>query len=391
MSYEVEIVEGKWRCEVCSRENRGSQMVCQGCGKTRGNEKFYLDDNNAPVITDKKVIEKALAGPDWVCNYCDTSNAFRVKVCKQCGASKDGVHKRVYEEKQTRRTSLDKNNGSHPYQYNLVDNIVNNLGIVKKNGIIGTIVMALMFVLFCGALFYSCNFRTEPVTITGLSWNRVIYVEQNTKFREQAWESFVPIDAIIISKESKIYDYKKVVDHYKTETYKESYQVKVGTTRVHVGTTNLGNGMFANKYENRPVYETRYRTKTRDVPVYREEPIYRNYVTYDIWRWVETRHCESSGTQDTVPQWPESVLGSFERFGRRTEAYVIYLRREQDKDPVNVTYSTSNYGEFNQWKVGMRAIANMYWSGSVSKLEKFGDVEESDFSERKKGSKELDV
>src|ERR1051326_2575230 len=80
------IREGKWRCTYCDAMNRGRDMKCVGCGATREQDVEFIYDENAPEVTDEAQLQAALAGPEWICETCGTSNANAREQCKQCGA-----------------------------------------------------------------------------------------------------------------------------------------------------------------------------------------------------------------------------------------------------------------------------------------------------------------
>ena len=69
-----------------------------------------------------------------------------------------------------------------------------------------------------------------------------------------------------------------------------------------------------------PIYETRYRTETREEPVYEEQPIYDTLYTYEIERWTVDR-TESTSGSDANPVWP--TLDADERAGAQRELYEV--------------------------------------------------------------------
>ena len=83
------IREGRWDCQYCGNiGNLGRHRNCQNCGHSRPEgTKFYLADDSE--VTDKKLQRQALVGPDWICEYCRTSNAVDIAVCGSCGAARD--------------------------------------------------------------------------------------------------------------------------------------------------------------------------------------------------------------------------------------------------------------------------------------------------------------
>jgi hypothetical protein len=83
------IREGRWDCSSCETVGiRGRHTTCQGCGKSRPEGvRFYLPAGE-PAVTDRAAIQRARAGPDWVCEFCGGSNRATRASCTQCGAEK---------------------------------------------------------------------------------------------------------------------------------------------------------------------------------------------------------------------------------------------------------------------------------------------------------------
>src|SRR5688572_14519587 len=93
------IREGAWDCPHCGRKgNRGPEKYCGGCGAPRGEDvQFYLPAD-APEVTEAKALERAKAGPDWTCSFCEADNPSTNAFCSSCGAGRDGSKPREIVE-----------------------------------------------------------------------------------------------------------------------------------------------------------------------------------------------------------------------------------------------------------------------------------------------------
>src|SRR5687768_5192204 len=91
--------EGRWDCQRCGSTGLyGRQQICPGCGSPRPEGiKFYMTDD-APMITEQKVIEQAKAGADWICQYCGASNNALAVKCQQCEAQKGEARSQKVQE-----------------------------------------------------------------------------------------------------------------------------------------------------------------------------------------------------------------------------------------------------------------------------------------------------
>jgi len=91
------IVMGYWDCEFCGKKHvLGTLRECPGCGRPRGNVKFYMDSNNKVYLTPEQSKDKG-NGEDWYCDFCNTLNSNEDYLCKSCGASRQHDSKTYYK------------------------------------------------------------------------------------------------------------------------------------------------------------------------------------------------------------------------------------------------------------------------------------------------------
>jgi hypothetical protein len=275
------IREGRWRCPYCSGVNRGADLACKGCGATRDKDvRFFLEDE-APEVTDERLLAQARAGADWLCLFCQTSNPPANAACANCGAEKGKAPSR-----ETREIPL----RASPAPAAAPRTAPRRLGLLAALGL-------LLVLGFCGfGILRALRTTEQPVTVAGFEWERSIEIEAYRTVREEAWEGELPSGARPVSTSRQVH-------HTERE--------RTGTRRVKTGTRDLGNGFFEDVYAEEPVYS--------------ERPVYRTRVRFDIERWVHERTERASG-HDQSPAWPSAAKRSQEREGARAESYFVLLR-----------------------------------------------------------------
>jgi hypothetical protein len=85
------IREARWDCQYCGTTGiLGRHQACSKCGRSRpAGTKFYLAEDEE--VADQKLVEKAAIGPDWVCEFCSSSNPADVSVCQSCHAPREAT------------------------------------------------------------------------------------------------------------------------------------------------------------------------------------------------------------------------------------------------------------------------------------------------------------
>lgn len=381
------IREGRWDCTYCSTSGiLGRQTTCPNCSRTRPEgTKFYLPEN-APVVSNTTLLEQAKAGPDWICNFCASSNSASESSCNSCGHSREGDshtqkvidydlgqeprHGDNYSgsEEDSRPDSNQQDGEGEEVTSNAFENTKENLLAIFSNvknfdwyenwywpvGLIST----LLFVMLLWGFFHT---RTVDLTVTGVQWERTIPVEVYKTFEDQGWS--VPPGGREQSSRQKIHHYDQVFDHYETKTRQVSERVKVGTRTYTCGSRDLGNGFFEDIECEEDIYETRYHTETYQEAVTRDEPRYQTWYTYEIERWVHARTEKSSGNNHEV-YWPEYELAKNERVGYKTESYVVYF-----VDSEAETYSKAmSYNEWTTFKKNSQYQAEVNAFGQIKEI-----------------------
>ena len=322
------IREGKWKCEYCEAVNLGRDMKCGSCGAVRGEHvKFFLEDD-AGEVTDDGLASLAKGGADWHCDFCGTDNRAAAAVCRQCGASKEGMKSR--EETMTPQND--------PPEAKPVSSAVNPVG-KKRAPVIPVAIGVIAVIIAAAAGFFLLKGKEAALVLDKGEWVREIAVEHREWVEYTDWEDDVPADAVI-------YD--------SWEEQRGTEKVQTGTERVVVGTKDKGNGFFEDIYEDKPVYEDR--------------PVYDRKVRYELYEWTQYREVTAEGTADDRPVWPDPGLTSGDREGNRTESAVLYFHStDPDLEGKIFTYDGFSPEEIMAHSIGDTYNAVIYGS----KIRKF--------------------
>lgn len=350
------IREGAWDCPHCGRKrNRGPEKYCGGCGAPRGEDvPFYLPED-ARVVADEAELQRAKAGPDWTCNFCEADNPSTNAFCSSCGASKDGAPARPVVEHRT-----DAAPAPPPQPLQAAPPPPGKQRVLTRGCGIGCLGLVLL-VLFFGWLGRP---REKTLTVAGFGWERAVEVEEMRTVQEEGWQDALPAGARSLSSSREIRRYNKVQIGTETKTRTVTERVQTGTERVKVGERDLGNGYFEDIYEDRPVYEEQSREETYEEPVYREDPVYGVKVRYEVDKWVKVRDAKLAG-DDRSPRWPEPELRVNERMGKRAESYVVRL---VGPDGKSYTYKPPNETDWRSFEPGREYKAMVRRSGEIERI-----------------------
>lgn len=372
-------IEGYWDCPVCrTTAIKGRYKECPNCGKPRGEDtKFYMIEKNNYV--DDSVVEK---GPDWMCDYCNSYNPFSVNFCLRCGSpkkeSKDDYftiqkrHKEIQKDTQSNSASDSIKTSKSDQTFDSTENSNSPLNsfldffrgipgaivdfLTEYRNILIGIVSVLAIIGIFTFIFYP---RQDTLEVTGVNWERSIEIEEYKTVRESDW--ILPPGARLIYCQDEYYGTEQVFDHNETVTEQKSERYVSGRKPVVKGYKDLGNGYFEEVTEYEDIYDTRYYTVTKEVPVYKNVDVYKTKYYYDIDRWVHKTTLYESGINN--PFWPEVNLSSNERTGSKCETYTITGINKKNKTK---TYSTS-YTLWNDVKVGDTIYVTIV-AGTITKI-----------------------
>lgn len=328
------LIMAYWDCKWCQTTGiPGDKRECPNCSRPRGDVKFYMKNNlegrtyseaerNGLEYVEEEKAQTINRNADWYCPYCDSLNSAGASVCKGCGATIEDSEKNYFDiqadlkeqEQQAAPPPLPEKKRS-----------------LLKPILIGLGILAVLLLIF--------RPRTKEGSVTKVSWQREIGIEQNNYVAENDWT--LPNGADLVSTQSEIHHYDQVLDHYESREVQRSREVLDHYETIYT-TKDLGNGYFEEESYQEPVYKTEYYTETVQEPIYVSVPRYQTKYYYNIWRWQECRSVSDSGTGHTE-KWPEFTLGDKEREGQHRENYTITVRTEDEEK----TYRIASY---NIWQ-----------------------------------------
>ena len=332
------LVMGYWDCPYCDTKGvRGDQAVCPGCGRPRGEVKFYMkgqaqnEERRADQVGDIEYVDEEKAkyinrNPDWYCSFCETLNSDNADTCRSCGASRQDSEANYFEmlrKKQQREAAR-------------VQTAVQEK---PKRSRFPLILIALVLVIVGIFTYMNSNSTRGDYRISAVSWERVISVEKNTLCHESGWT--VPDGGEVTDRRSEIHHYDTVIDHYETVEVQRSRRV-LDHYETYYTYEDLGNGYYDQVEHQRPVYETEYYTETEQQPVYRQVARYQTKYYYDIWRWIEDRQARASG-EDHSAYWPDPQLGADEREAGRAAVYRISVTDTKNDSTARYRLSEADW------------------------------------------------
>jgi hypothetical protein len=339
---------GRWDCKTCGHKgNLGPTRECEKCGAARpGDVKFYLP-SDAEIVTDAEEIKEAKSGADWICAFCDSTNATLIEDCENCGASKSDSEKKV----KTQRYSLNEVPRSTEDAENLEKKEVEKAPIpppkvqdvppekkpliTKKHIFIALgFVGSMLLIILMGFIFQ----KDINVEIVEISWKRTLDIEEYMLVEESDWS--IPSGGTYISESEEIHHYNQV--QVGTETVYEDVEVAVGEESYVCGQEDMGNGYFEDVYCTETIYETQ--TESHEEPVYEDVPVYDTYYTYSIWRWMFIYSLDELG-YDNNAFWPVFVNDDeYIRVGDSIEFYQIIVEDKKNKKHEEEL-------EYKDWKI----------------------------------------
>ncbi len=346
------IREGKWDCKTCGRTgNRGPDSYCGSCGSTRPDDvQFYLPED-APEVTDEKLLAEANSGADWKCSYCSTQNNALDNFCVSCGNNRNEAQGDAsMQEKEIRFDAVNDTPAQPDEKKSSL--LSRKLKIALITGAVSVIILFILIMLS----------STVNLTVTGFEYTAKVLYQEYKMVTEEDWS--LPVSAQKLGESRAIHHYDKVPDGSETKT--REVQVKTREEKVKVGTKDMGNGYFKDIYENRPVYETRKETysETR----YKDVPVYQTKYKYKMMKWVPGQPYEFKGnTKDTSFALKDEELKKYpDKFKDvKTEA-VYFISVKDEKGEIHkddVKYETWLKTSLNSTITGEESMVFGFFQG----------------------------
>lgn len=334
--------EGRWDCQYCATTGiLGRHKVCPNCAKSRPEgTKFYLPEDEQ-VVDSTTLKEQASLGPDWICEFCSSSNPSNLEVCRHCNAPREGGGPQQAVKEYALGAAPRSGDMTLPDPHEKYRAARPPAKKERPRWLLPAIGVFILVICLLGGL---ALFRSDAVDVTvdEISWERSVVVEQLQTITEEDWE--LPEGGRIISQQEEIHHYDQVVVGYQTKERQVSERVQVGERIYVCGERDLGNGFFEDVECTEPVYETQQRTETYEDPVYEQVPVYATKYTFEIDRWVATRTEQVAGN-DGQAFWPELTLAPGEREGAHEEEYRVVFR-SADGERYEMTFEEEEWRTF---------------------------------------------
>jgi len=303
-----------WDCPYCGHKHiPGPTRRCPGCFWWRDRTIDFYEAPDSVVLSPAEVAR--YAGPDWICKACGAANpetgAPREQlVCGNCHTRQvdlDGGRTPLetlptgvaVERRLSRVSSGSPITGGYVRTISYTDRRI--LGAVYTLAALGLFGLGILGLNGLSTWVY----RPRPVAAQVLRrhWRVEVPIEERRPVSEGGWT--LPAGAYNVRTETRQQSTRRVQVGTKTETVKVPYEEKVGT-RTECTTVSRGDGTGERVCSEEPIYETRYRTETEEVPIYREEPVYATWYSYTIDRWQPLRTAVVEGTEN-MPRRADTV------------------------------------------------------------------------------------
>ncbi len=359
--------ELQWTCPNCTGSNPGMVKTCGQCGAPQPEDVKFEQVSNAKLRQDDEIEKHAKAGPDIHCPYCGTRNAGNAAACVQCGGDLVGGEQRqsgqvlgAYRppsDAPVKKVKCPNCGTENPETDKTCAQCGANLAtpapvgqaapprqdlpepsrpVQPQKSLPVALVIAIV-VLCCvigGALIYFLFLRTEATTgtVQNVGWERTIAIEGLGPVEHEDWRSEIPADGNLGSCESKIRFTSDQPQANSEEVCGTPYSVDTGSGVAEV------------------VQDCEYQ-------------VYAEYCAYTLMEWTVVDTVSLSGNGFT-PQWPQPTLTNDQRLGAETESYTVYFETANGSQ----TYSTQNFGEFQQYQIGTTWTLEVNTLGGVQSV-----------------------
>lgn len=357
-------IEVLWQCSVCERRgNRGlKDRYCTNCGhkKDASDGEYMPKDTSEVAALSGDDDDRARAGADRVCQYCDSLQSRLNKCCGNCGASDVEPTRSATEE--PRACTSDEPVASDAFAAPRMRSWWPKL-------VVGAAVASLTWLGYW--LFAP---RVVDAVVTGMYWKHEVAIQ---RWQVNAHDGFDPegaaFDVTPVGMRHHHYDHVHVGSH--REPYRESYtcgQSCYTTPRTRScrsnsnGTATCSSGGGDRVCHDKACYRTAYRTVQDYADVSRQ----RMYYTWRSWGWRYNRSVTKEG-RSIETFWPSdaelkpSTIADGEREqSERKESYQVVFGYDDER--VNINPSTEV--EFKRYQVHQRRKLKVNRAGSVEVL-----------------------
>lgn len=335
-----------WDCKFCGTQKLlgVTHRHCPNCGAPQDpTRRYFPKEEDMVAVANPKYV-----GADKICPACSQPNSGDSTFCIACGAdlatgkvaelqtervigtgiaeseTRQDVTKAQFDAEMAR---VKKEKAQKPVL----------LGLRKKELILisGVILLALCVVAVVFAVTYR---KTTTGTISALTWERTIDIQDFQPRADSGWHETVPGDA-----------YNRSC----SERQRSTRRVPSGSHQ-ECKDVDQGNGSF--------------KRECHTVTDYRSEPVYDQWCSYTVDRWAYKRSVKASGQGKVPPPtWPTFILSTGNgRYGGEQESthhekYTVTIR-DKDKKTHDCSYDETKWTTFD---VGQSVTLKLRLGGSA--------------------------
>jgi hypothetical protein len=365
MSYDIEML---WECSLCRhRGNRGlKDRYCGNCGhkKDASDSEYMPDDMSEAAALSGEASRLAGAGPDRVCEYCESVQNPLNRCCSNCGATSRNEPSKRYADRVDTASPVSSVVDSEPPQ-----------GIFRYRFWLHramALTVGILLVVWLGWWLFAPH--TVTTHVSALHWQHDTLIERYAVYPHEGWyPEGGALEVMPLGSRVHHYDHVHVGSHQ--ESYRDSYTCgeTCSTSPSYTTCSSNGNGTArCTKHGGNRSCSPKYcsRTAYRTVQDYRDEPRYQMWFGWRSWGWAYNRTVSRSGV--TNPIWPSDAELRPERIGDgerersdRQSSYKVTFR-EDDGDTHDIEPKSA--AEFLQYPSGKSVRLKVNHVGSVEVL-----------------------
>lgn len=294
-----------WDCPECGYAHiEGPTSRCPNCFWWRDRRVEFYEAPDSRVLTPAEA--EKYSRPDWVCKVCGAANVDRGEpleklVCGNCDSEQVNYVdlEATRPEDLTGGQEVEKVTGEWEEGFRLDPAATETEAppspqkkIIRKKLVAGGTALAI-----AGSGWGIWQIATPDVftaTIQQRHWVVAVEVQENRPVQEGGW--VLPTGAYQVQRSTRQRGTRQVQVGTRSESHEVSYREQTGTEE-KCTTRSKGNGTATRSCRDVPVYTTKYRTETREVPVYRTDPVYDTWYNYTIKKWVKQTVLENRGKE----------------------------------------------------------------------------------------------
>lgn len=343
-------VKLEWTCPNCGTRNPGPQKTCSNCGGAQPENVAFTEGASQELIQDQDELARAAAGPDVHCAFCGARNPAGAQTCTQCGADlKEGTARisgtviGAYKAGEAPPVICPACAAPNPAAAQNCEKCGAPLGAAARPQEATPAAPAnrkvlLYVVAGLGVLALICFFAVilplfqrsdQSGVVQSREWQRLVAVEAFGPVSNSGWQDNIPSGAQVGQCERRY--------HHTQDTAADDSEQVCGTPY----TIDKGSG---------------YGQVVQDC-VYK---VYLQYCDYTIDDWSQVDVLTLEGSNDP-PAWPETALANNQRYGERTENYIILF----SAGGKTIDYTTTDQALFDRAVPGSRWTLTLNGLGSV--------------------------